>query len=273
MFLSPSLAVKLYKMIVRRAGVSLRLSSTSTLSCSARSFYSTSTRSRTITKAQTTSQRIPFEDGNWSNTVANTAIALASLLAATCFFNTNTHELKLEAKQNGKSNAGTSTKYNKNDVSLLCLIGYPQSGKTTQVEKLEDRWGKDGWKAIKNVDSIEELEKAIEEARKNDKGKQSSLLIDGFPRNWQEAQEVEKKLCEIFAFAYFHLDEDEWTKRTGKSKDDYKKIENNLKSLRENPREKGNILEIVAGWPRDEVWEMVEAKIEQIIELREMGEL
>ncbi|PWN34572.1 uncharacterized protein FA14DRAFT_160117 [Meira miltonrushii] len=260
-------------MIIRRAGQTLRLPSTSSLASPTRSIYSTSTRSRTNTKVHAASQRIPFENGNaWSNTVGNTAIALASLLAATCLLNTNTHELKLEAKQNKESGAA-STKYKKDDVSLLCLIGYPQSGKTTQVENLENKWGKDGWKAIKNVDSMEKLEKAIEEARKNDKGKQSSLLIDGFPRNWQEAQDVEKKLCEIFAFAYFHMDEDEWTKRTGKSKDDYKKIENNLKSLRENPREKGNILEIVAGWPKDEVWEMVEAKIEQIIELREMGEL
>lgn len=247
--------------------------------CKTRSFHLSSGRnaprpsSKINTKTQPTSVRIPFENGNeWSNTVGNTAIALASLLAATCLLNTNTHELKAEAKQN-KGGTSPSTKYSKDDVSLLCLIGFPESGKTTQVENLENRWGKDGWKAIKNVDSLEKLEQAIEESRKNNKGKQSSLLIDGFPRNWEEAKEVEKKLCEIFAFAYFHMDEDEWTKRTGKNKNEYQKIEKNLKSLRENPREKGNILEIVAGWPKDEVWEMVEAKIEQIIELREMGEL
>lgn len=258
-------------MIVRRACHVFRLPSAKPLTVQTKTFYSTRTRSNS--KAAPTTSRISFENGNaWSNTVGNTAIALASLLAATCLLNSNTHELKLEAKQN-KESKGKSTKYTKDDVSLLCLIGFPESGKTTQVENLEKRWGKDGWKAIKNVDSIEKLEKAIEEERKNSKGKQSSLLIDGFPRSWKEAQEVEKKLCEIFAFAYFHMDEDEWIKRTQKSKEEYKKIENNLKSLRENPREKGNILEIVASWPKDEVWEMVEAKIEQIIELREMGEL
>ena len=59
----------------------------------------------------------------------------------------------------------------------------------------------------------------------------------------------------------------------GKNAKDYEKLEKELKPLRENPREKGNIMEIVADWPKDEVWEMVEAKVEQIIELREMGEM
>lgn len=69
------------------------------------------------------------------------------------------------------------------------------------------------------------------------------------------------------------MEQEEWTKRSGESKEKYKKVENELKQVRENPREKGNILEIVASWPKDEVWEMVEAKVEQVIELREMGEM
>lgn len=268
-------------MIVRRAGHSLKLSVPASFTEPSKRLYSTASKNNVSrqdqieSRTQAASFRIPHENHNrWSNTVGNTAIALASLLAATCLFNTNTHKLRAEAKPTKKNEkVDLSTKYSKDDVSLLCLIGFPQSGKTTQAENLEIRWGKEGWKAIKNVDSIEKLEKAIEEARKNDQGKQSSLLIDGFPRNWQEAKEVEKKICEIFAFAYFHMEQDEWIKRTGKSEKEYKQFESELKALRENPREKGNILEIVAGWPKDEVWEMVEAKIEQIIELREMGEM
>lgn len=38
-------------------------------------------------------------------------------------------------------------------------------------------------------------------------------------------------------------------------------------------RNRGNILEISADWDSaDEVWEQVEAKVEQVLELKEMGE-
>lgn len=59
----------------------------------------------------------------------------------------------------------------------------------------------------------------------------------------------------------------------GKSADEYKKLYKVQQPLREYPRKDGNVLEIVAAWPQDEVWEQVEAKVEQVIELREMGEM
>lgn len=59
----------------------------------------------------------------------------------------------------------------------------------------------------------------------------------------------------------------------GRSANEYKTLYEKMQPLRETAREKGNILEMVAMWPQNEVWEQVEAKVEQVLELREMGEM
>ncbi len=56
--------------------------------------------------------------------------------------------------------------------------------------------------------------------------------------------------------------------------EEFKKYTQRLEPLVKKYRDQGNIYEISADWDSaDEVWEQVEAKTEQILELREMGEL
>lgn len=50
-------------------------------------------------------------------------------------------------------------------------------------------------------------------------------------------------------------------------------ISSDLQPIVDHFRSRGNILEISAHWDSaDEVWEQVEAKVEQVLELRDMGE-
>lgn len=59
-----------------------------------------------------------------------------------------------------------------------------------------------------------------------------------------------------------------------KKVEELKKYTENLEPLVKKYRHQGNIYEVSADWDSaDEVWEQVEAKTEQILELREMGEL
>lgn len=89
------------------------------------------------------SKPTPFENGNrWSFTVGNTAISLAILLSATCLMGMQeSNALQAEPKQQKQSSTikTKTTKYNKDEVSLLCLIGFPKNGKTNQAMNLEKR--------------------------------------------------------------------------------------------------------------------------------------
>ncbi|SOV07080.1 uncharacterized protein UDID_01454 [Ustilago sp. UG-2017a] len=123
---------------------------------------------------------------------------------------------------------------------------------------------------------------SILSSRANSK-KRTSLILDNFPNTLEDAQRIEKELVPIFCFSFYDLPLKDFGKRLPKStsgEDKKKKVEElkkyteNLEPLVKKYRHQGNIYEVSADWDSaDEVWEQVEAKTEQILELREMGEL
>lgn len=155
--------------------------------------------------ASTSRHREYDHDARWNLSVSATAISLAILASAGLFNGRQT--LHAEAKQaqpktkNEHQQSGQPS-FTKDDVSLLCLIGYASAGKSTQAKNLEKRWGKDGWTTVK-VGSLDELRKTIE-TRKRD-GEQLSLIVDGFPRSWEEAQALEKEVCSAAAASFVRL--------------------------------------------------------------------
>lgn len=131
----------------------------------------------------------------WSLHVSATAVGLALLASAGLFNGRQTiHAEAKPQEKKGSVSKRSGPSYQKDEVSLLCLIGFPNSGKSTQASKLQERWGKEGWETVK-VGSLEELRKTIEGKQK--KGGQLSLIVDGFPRSWEEAQAVEREVSTI----------------------------------------------------------------------------
>lgn len=132
------------------------------------------------------------ERAAWPNSVSATACGLA-LLASIGLFN-GRKTIHAEAKQHESIAKGRQASLTKDDVSLLCLIGYPRSGKSVQASNLERRWGKEGWQTV-TVDSLKALHTAIKDRKKE--GERLSLIVDGFPRSWEEARSVEKEVSRL----------------------------------------------------------------------------
>lgn len=61
-----------------------------------------------------------------------------------------------ERKAGGSSPLPSSSpRFSPDDVSLLCFIGFPQSGKTTQAKNTETRWQKEGWQSVQGASMYE----------------------------------------------------------------------------------------------------------------------
>ncbi|KAJ1033618.1 hypothetical protein NDA13_001604 [Ustilago tritici] len=176
--------------------------------------------------------------------------------------------------------SGSGPKYTKDQVTLLCLVGPSLSGKSTQAKRLLKRFNSE-LDDIVQPKSIDELA-SILSSRANSK-KRTSLILDNFPNTLEDAQRIEKELVPIFCFSFYDLPLKDFGKRLPKSTsgednkkkvEEFKKYTEKLEPLVKKYRHQGNIYEISADWDSaDEVWEQVEAKTEQILELREMGEL
>lgn len=172
-------------------------------------------------------------------------------------------------------------KYSKDQVTLLCLVGPSLSGKTTQAKRLVKRFS-DQLDDIVQPTSLEELS-SILSSRTSTGKKRVSLILDNFPTTLEDAQRIEKEIVPIFCFSFYDLPLQHYEQRLSKSTDEaekknkleeFNKYTEKLEPLVKKYRDQGNIYEISADWDSaDEVWEQVEAKTEQILELREMGEL
>lgn len=189
-------------------------------------------------------------------------------------------KVRMEDDQAGQANTkkgarkGTSPQFGLDEVTLICLVGVPGAGKSSQATRMPERFK--GFKVLEDVQSVEDLSKRVQEARKASKdGQETLLVVDGFPRTSSEAQAIESKLCPIFVTLFFDLPRKDFTKRFPKRSAETefdpaaKEVEEVVKAF----RKRGNILEISADWEsKDEVWEQVEAKVEQVLELKAMGE-
>lgn len=173
-------------------------------------------------------------------------------------------------KQKKKSKPKT-TKYGLDEVTLVCLVGVPGAGKSTQAKKLSSKF-KD-FQVLSDISSVDQLKETVESKVKQSKGKETFLIVDGFPGSLQEAQEFEKETSPIFVVLYFDLPEKQWKERNGQDTSTFNSAAQSLEPLVKHFRHRGNILEISADWPdAEEVWEQVEAKVEQVLELKAMGE-
>lgn len=149
------------------------------------------------------------------------------------------------------------------DSTIICIVGLPGSGKSTQAKRLSDRF--DGFKIIDGS----RLDPA------SFKSSASSIIIDGYPRTLTDAKNFESKSqTPIFVLVYFDMPEGEWSKRNaGQDTKVYNKTQEDITPLIKEFRRRGNILEISAEWDDpNEVWEQVEAKVEQVLELKARGE-
>ena len=140
------------------------------------------------------------------------------------------------------------------EVSLLCLIGTPKSGRTTQAKRLSERFDL----PIIPASSSKTLAPGL-------------YIVDGSPATLEQVPQLPGPIwCTIF----FDLPPSEYARRFNKPAKDVEKEYNALQPLVHKFREQGNILEISAHWDDpDEVWEQVEAKTESILELRERGDM
>lgn len=183
-----------------------------------------------------------------------------------------------EARRPTDSPTGSAPKYTKDQVTLLCLVGPSLSGKTTQAKRLVKRFSSE-LDDIVSPTSLDELSSIL--ASRTSSRKRTSLILDNFPTTLEDAQRIEKELVPIFCFSFYDLPLKDFEKRLPKDDkkkqekvEEFKKYTQRLEPLVKKYRDQGNIYEISADWESaDEVWEQVEAKTEQILELREMGEL
>lgn len=185
-----------------------------------------------------------------------------------------------EARVAKVSKRGPSPTSNKDQVSLLCLVGPSLSGKTTQAKRLLHRFS-DELDDIIQPTSIEDLASIL--ASRISSKKRTSLILDKFPQTLEDAQRIEEELVPIFCFSFYDIPLEDFGKRLPKSVkgdertkkvEEFKRYIQKLQPLIKQYRDQGNIYEISADWESaDEVWEQVEAKTEQILELRERGDL
>ncbi|PWZ01009.1 hypothetical protein BCV70DRAFT_158878 [Testicularia cyperi] len=173
----------------------------------------------------------------------------------------------------------STAKFTKDQVSLLCLIGPHLSGKSSQAKRLLSRFDKE-LDGVVQPNSVDELVHMIKDKTKSAKGRRLSLIVEGFPNKLEDAERIEKELVPIFCLSFYDLSLSEFEKRLpkdadhAKEVDQYRKASKFLDPIVKKYRDQGNIYEISADWDsEEEVWEQVEAKTEQILELRDRGDL
>lgn len=182
-----------------------------------------------------------------------------------------------EARKEPKSNAA----FTKDQIGVICVIGGPSSGKTTQLENASNRFDLVKLDASKQ-DIRKEIERIVSEtssARKD--GKKIRVIIEGFPKTLEEANTFENEVVPILLIISIVLDASKGIERVKENDESYKRdakinwkrFEDNSEGLIKRFRDQGNILEITGEWPKDEVWEQVEAKLESALELDDRGEL
>ncbi|CAO1618518.1 unnamed protein product [Parajaminaea phylloscopi] len=185
-----------------------------------------------------------------------------------------------------QSDASPSSKrpeFGLKDVTLVCLVGVPKSGKSTQAKKLPQRF--EGFTVVDGAADDFDASTLARKVRamrggdrggKSKEGKEALVVLDGYPRTLEQAREIEQSLCPIFVVLYFDLPRDVFQQRftSGpKAEQLWDPAAKQLGPLVDHFRSRGNILEISANWDsHEEVWEQVEAKVEQVLELKAMGE-
>ena len=175
--------------------------------------------------------------------------------------------------------ASASPRYTKDQVSLLCLIGPSLSGKTTQAQRLLNRFPSE-IDDIVSPTSFDHLSSILSSRHSHNR---ISLLLDDFPTTLDDAERIERELVPIFCFSFYDLPRTEFEKRLAKqteAKEKAKRLQEfvryteRLDPLLKRYRDQGNIYEISAEWETaDEVWDQVEAKTESIFQLRQRGDL
>lgn len=148
--------------------------------------------------------------------------------------------------------------------TIICLTGFPSTGKSLHAQRLCERF--EGFRVVVVDDIIsDDPLPGVREA-----------VMDDWPRTLQQAQDFERdSKRDIFVLLYYDMPEEEFNKRRrdAGSADEYRQRRQELEPLVKEFRKRGNILEISAQWPDvEEVWEQVEAKVEQVLELRDRGE-
>ncbi|EPQ31700.1 uncharacterized protein PFL1_01033 [Pseudozyma flocculosa PF-1] len=162
-----------------------------------------------------------------------------------------------------KDDDGTTTTKKKDDEgpTLLVLLGSPRSGKSTQAQRLSKRFNLPIHPSSSSPTPPPETQLYIYE------------LADATP---SAVESLEKGSAPIWCILFFDLPLDAYRKRFPDDDEGAKKLErqrDDVIRVVKRFRDQGNILEISADWESpDEVWEQVEAKVEQILELKERGE-
>ncbi|CDU24504.1 uncharacterized protein SPSC_04005 [Sporisorium scitamineum] len=215
---------------------------------------------------------------NLSNSTSKILFAaLAVAAAAYQFIGGETHAE--EARQ--PSSTRSTPKYTKDQVTLLCLVGPSLSGKTSQAKRLVKRFSSE-LDDIVQPTSLDELSSILASRSPSSSKNRISLILDNFPTTLQDTHRIENEIVPIFCFSFYDLPLKDFEKRLSTNDDkerkekvdEFKRYNERLEPLVKKYRDQGNIYEISADWDgADEVWEQVEAKTEQILELREMGEL
>ncbi|ETS61174.1 hypothetical protein PaG_05130 [Moesziomyces aphidis] len=185
-----------------------------------------------------------------------------------------------EEAPKSKDQGESGPRYSKDKVSLLCLVGPSLSGKSTQAKRLLKRFSSE-IDDIVQPKSLDDLNAILSSRTKGNK--RVSLILDNFPSTLEDAQRIEAEIVPIFCFSFYDLPLKDFELRLPKSLseedrqkriDEFNKYSKRLEPLIHKYRDQGNIYEISADWDSaDEVWEQVEAKTEQILELRERGDL
>jgi len=169
-----------------------------------------------------------------------------------------------------------AAKYTKRDVSVVCIIGGPAAGKSTQMQNIVKRFG------LTQVKASDDIPKQIEAAIASaPKGKKPRVILEGFPTTIEQSDRFERDVCPILVVLFIDLEAKQALARLEQrdksiqndARINWKRFEDKSRAIVKRFRDEGNILEITGEWPADEVWEQIEAKFESALELDDRGEL
>ena len=148
-----------------------------------------------------------------------------------------------------KINCDDKPRFTKDEVTLLCLIGVPGAGKTTQAKKINERWP--DFTVLSDINSAEKLIFRITRDQRPKPGQRNSYIVDGFPRTMEDVERVEKELVPVFCVVFNDLPKEKAEERFGKDSAAYKQWDKATKALEpviKRYREEGNIIEISSDW-------------------------
>ncbi len=140
-------------------------------------------------------------------------------------------------------------RYTKEEVSLLCMIGVPGAGKTTQAKKIKEKWPE--FEMLDDINSVDKLIFRVTRDRRPKPGERKSYLVDGFPRSMKDVKRIESELVPVFCVLFHDLPKEKAEERFGKDSREYKEWEKAREALMpvvKRYRDEGNILEISSDW-------------------------